>query len=220
MKPVGVTVTVESGALQARLGELAGPKLAEALSAGLALALMLAAGEVQITASEVGMQQRSGMLSDSILGWLTNDGALEGFVGVPGDSPAAKYAYLLTDAIKTIVPQGHPYLAIPVAANLTGAGVPRFSSPTQLPAGEFVAGQPVPIDWGGQRSTFEGLSYGIVKSETRTESIDGRTRRRRAGYDPYFVLVHGVHVQGFDVLGPTLQAVLPEMTQQDRKSVV
>jgi len=62
-------------------------------------------------------------------------GFLEGIVGVRPNSAVEKYKWLLSDESKTITPKRGKFLAIPIAENLTGAGVARFSSPRQVPDG-------------------------------------------------------------------------------------
>jgi hypothetical protein len=69
---------------------------------------------------------RTGNLRRAVQGWLVEP--LEGAVGVQANAAVSKYAWLLTDEEKTIVPVRAKALTIPIGEALTGAGVPRFES--------------------------------------------------------------------------------------------
>ena len=175
--PITIDVTVKAEAVAAALGALAGAELIAACSRGLAAGLEYVAGFVAQAAGAggaAGLNQPTGMLAQSIRGALDAPGAIAGHVGVPADSPAAGHAWLLTDADFVIMPQGHPYLAIPVGANLTGAGVAGNDSPLSAfgtsGAGHFETGRPVTVNWGGG-FVFTGLTFGFGYGEA---------------YQPYF----------------------------------
>lgn len=132
----GVTVQVDlSGAAAAalRLGVLSAESIAQRLASGLAAAAEEIAGDIVLRAVEAGLQSRTGSLLGSVGSWpAEGDGQLTVYVGVPDDSPAARYSYLLGEQYRVIRPQGHKYLAIPIGENLTGAGVARYASPRQV----------------------------------------------------------------------------------------
>ena len=129
-----VNIPVETQRVEAALGALADEALQGALAAGLAEAAEYLAGAIVAQAVADGITPRSpaGLLTQ-VGQWPGS--AAEGltyYVGVPDASPVARYAYLLTEADKHIVPLGHKYLAIPVGPNLTGGGLPRLHSPREL----------------------------------------------------------------------------------------
>ncbi len=166
MEPVVVSVTVDTAALEARLGALAERALAEALAGGLAEAGACLVGRIVANAEADGIRSRTGHLLGSVGLWSEPGAvdALEVFVGVPADSPAARYAYLLTDEDVHVLPRGHEYLAIPTGENLTAAGVARYDSPRQL-----------------DDLVFRGLTAGVMVGEE---------------YRPYFALATDVWIFG------------------------
>ena len=120
----------------AELGGL-GDAVSNAVGVGLGKAVKFA-GEhvVKNFLSGQYLKTRTGFLRKSIDGWMVGD--FEGVVGVRPNAATEKYAWLLGDESKTIVPRNGKFLAIPIGENLTGAGVARFSSPRQVPDGFFV----------------------------------------------------------------------------------
>ena len=79
---------------------------------------------------------RSGRLRTAITSYEDITNRFVGFVGVGSNQGVEKYAWQLGDETKTITPS-KKFLAIPIADNLTGAGVARFSSPLQVDDGCF-----------------------------------------------------------------------------------
>ena len=120
----------------AYLGGL-GDAVSHAVGVGLGKFVKFAAGHVikDYLSGQV-LKRRSGFLSKAVDGWMI--GNFEGVVGVQPNSAVAKYAWLLGDESKTIVPTKGKFLAIPIGENLTGAGVARFTSPRQVPNGFFI----------------------------------------------------------------------------------
>jgi len=153
---------------------LMGRAVTTACSAGLKQGVKIAAGKVVSEyLSGQSLKRRSGNLARAIDGWM--EGELEGVVGVKDDAGVAAYKWLLTDEQKTITPKKGKFLAIPIGENLTGSGVPRYSSPRQVPDGFFL-----PTKKGG-------LLFGYKK---------GKKGKFRA----LFVLVKSVFVQGSGAL--------------------
>lgn len=189
MEPIVVSVSIETAALERRLGALAEAALAAALGRGLAEAAGYLAGAVVTVSERDGLAARTGSLRRSVGVWPA-PGAVDGlqlFVGIPEDAPAAKYAYLLGDEDIHIVPQGHPYLAIPIGENLTGAGVARFASPRQVPG-----------------LVFRGLTAGIMVGEE---------------YHAYFALVTDVWIFGRGSLGTAAEEEYGEMVRVAQERV-
>jgi len=181
-------ITLEMGPQYAatcrRLGKL-GPALARALSAGLESAAGIAAGNIaRDYLSGSPLKSRSGTLRRALTGWMA--GAHEAVVGIPDDSPAGRYAYLLSDEQVTIRPKRGKFLAIPIGENLTGSGVARFSSPRQRPDGFFV--------------------------KTGGRLLFGYKRGKRGKFRALFTLVKSVLVQGTGALYDGVEANLDEMT--------
>lgn len=190
-----IDITLEADLVAAAL-EADSERMLEALARGLLRGGDAAASAVALAAREAGIESRSGQLLGSIAAWPEDDEA-DGpaiRVGVMPDTAAARYAYLLTDAVAAIAPVKGKYLAIPVGENLTGAGVARYASPRDVPDGEFERGMDVMLEDG---SVFGGLVFGRWRQR-------GRGRSRRLAFDALFILVRQAFVQGFDVLWPTL----------------
>ena len=162
---MNVTVQVDIDDALAYLGG-ALERIAAACAAG------LAAG-----AGETAIEQRTGTLGSAVTSWQADQDPLERLIGVPEESPAAKYAYLLGADDVTIRPQGHKYLAIPIGENVTPAGVGGrlYGSPREIPA-DLVA--------------WVGRTVGV--------------RDAAGDYDPLFALVEEVTIFGRDVLEPTV----------------
>ncbi|MHC4622226.1 MAG: hypothetical protein ACYTEQ_31210, partial [Planctomycetota bacterium] len=115
-----------------------GRMVLEACSEGLAKGVELGAGRVVSDyLSGQALKRRTGQLARSVEGWMEGD--FEGVVGVKSPSTVSKYAWLLGDEEKTIVPKQAKFLAIPIGEGLTPSGVPRFSSPRQVADGFFVS---------------------------------------------------------------------------------
>lgn len=203
MTDVALNITIDAGRATQRLGELADGLLADALARGLLAALDLGASAVTMAAQEAGIQQRTGALLRSIGFWPDPRNELAGYIGVPEESPAARYAYLLSDAVKAITPVRGEYLAIPVGAGLTPAGVPRYGSPRDVDGLVFKPGGEAPAAW-AEGDIFHGLVAGVMTGQDFT---------------PLFALVRGVTVQGFNVLEPAVQGAVPEMTAAVQREV-
>jgi len=152
-----------------------GTAVVRAISEGLETGVKLAASNVvRNYLSGQALKARTGALRRAVDGWLASEH--DGVVGVRENSAVSKYAWLLTDEERTIVPKRSKFLAIPIGENLTGAGVPKFSSPRQVPDGFFI-------------NTGSKLLFGYRKGKTS-----------RAKFRPLFVLVKSVLVQGSGAL--------------------
>jgi len=81
------------------------------------------------------IKARSHAMQRAVQGWMAGD--FEGIVGVKPNSGVDKYAWLLGEESKTIVPRKGKFLAIPIGENLTNQGA-KFTSPRQIPNGFFV----------------------------------------------------------------------------------
>ena len=79
---------------------------------------------------------KTGTLARSVHSYGDARDRLIGWVGLGNSTDAAKYGWQLTEETKTITAK-KKFLSIPIADNLTGAGVARFSSPLQVPDGFF-----------------------------------------------------------------------------------
>jgi hypothetical protein len=66
------------------------------------------------------LKVRKGDLRRAVQGWMA--GELDGVVGAKSDSAVSKYAWLLGDEEKTIVPHKGKFLTIPVGEALTSTG--------------------------------------------------------------------------------------------------
>lgn len=196
-----VTVQVDVRTALASVDDATRERVLNALIGGLHQAGDETAPQVWLSARHKGMNQVTGQLGAAVTAWPVADDEFGIFIGVPPESPADKYAYLLTEEVKTIVPIKGEYLAIPVEFGRTGAGAARFSSPRQLAGGEFVRGKMVDLPWGG---VFTGLSFGLLSP---------------AGYDPFFVMLKKVRVQGADVLEPTIVGAAPDMAETIQQRV-
>lgn len=168
----------------AELGSM-GRHLLEATTEGLKKGVKLAAGKVASDyLSGQSLKARTGALRRAVDGWMAGD--FEGVVGVPDSSTVSKYAWLLGDEEKTIVPKNAKFLTIPIGENLTGAGVARFSSPRQVPDGFFV--------------------------KTKGKLLFGYKRGKRGKFRPLFVLVKSVFVQGSGALYDGVMDSLDDMS--------
>jgi len=176
-------IDVDAEAVIARFGELAGEKFEQALQRGMVEGLDYAASQVVMMADPA-EHSRTGTLLNSVVGELDEPENLSGFVGVPTESPASKYAYLLTDEVKTITPVEAQALTIPIAANLTAAGAPTY--PTVAALAEAFPG----------KVHRRGRAIGIEEAGV---------------FEAYFGLAASVTVQGWDVLEPGVAAAYEEM---------
>ncbi|MCE5186079.1 MAG: BNR repeat-containing protein [Planctomycetaceae bacterium] len=81
------------------------------------------------------LKRRTGNLARALDGWMAGD--LEGVIGVRDQSAVDKYKWLLGDNPEhqplIIRPKTKKFLAIPIGENFTGAGVPRYNSPRDVP---------------------------------------------------------------------------------------
>lgn len=151
-----------------------GSAVVRACSEGLHKGVELAASKVSrdyLTGQS--LKARTGNLRKAVQGWMEGD--LDGVVGVREGSAVAKYAWLLGDEEKTIVPKNGKFLAIPIGENLTGAGVPRYTSPRQVEDGFFV------------KTKTGRLLFGYKKG-------------KRGKFRPLFTLIKSVLVQGTGAL--------------------
>jgi hypothetical protein len=192
MPIVELKIDVDCDAAIARFGELAGVRFDEALQKGLAQALDIGASRVSLTAMEHGLQSRTGTLLNELRGVVDDLENLAGWIGIPEESPAIRYAYLLTDEVKTIFPVQARALTIPIAANLTSAGVARFPSVAALE-------KAFP-----DKVHRRGRAIGIGDDED---------------FQAYFVLAHQVTVSGVDALVPGVEAAEDEMTAAVQEAV-
>lgn len=156
----------------AELGAM-GQSIIDACAAGLKTGGKIAAGNVvENYLSGQSLKRRTGNLARAVDSWPVTD--TEVVVGVRPDAAVGRYSWLLGDESKTIVPKNSRFLAIPVGEALTAAGVPRYSSPRDVPDGFFI------------RSKGK-LLFGYKKGE-------------RGRFRLLFVLVKSVFIQGTGAL--------------------
>jgi len=154
-----------------------GRDIEKAASAGLATGGKIAAGKVvrdYLSGQRLGLKRRSGGLARELGSWMAAPN--EVVVGIPDGSTVDRYKWLLGDEQMTIKPKGvSRFLAIPIGENLTGTGVPTYSSPYDVDDGYFIKSK------GGQL-------------------LFGRKNGKRGKFRPLFVLVTSVFVQGTGAL--------------------
>ncbi len=168
----------------AELG-LMGQAVRAALSKGLGLGGQHAASVVKEKyLTGTALKTRSGQLKKAVASWPVGD--TEVVIGVEERSAVDSYKWLLGDEQKTIVSTKSKFLCIPIAENLTGSGVPRFTSPRQVPDGFFV--------------------------RTGGQLLFGRKQGKRGRFRPLFTLVTSVLVQGSGALFDGVDEALPDMT--------
>lgn len=182
-----ISVKVDCDALVKRLGKLAGAEFDKALQSGLAEGLEYARSEVVMQAQERGLQSRTAtLLGGRGVQWEMDPETLTGWVGVPPESPANAYAYLLTDVEKTITPVRGQYLTIPFGENIAGGrATPKFFTVAQLEAA-FPG-----------KVLRRGMALGVGEDDE---------------FELYFVLARSVKVRGRNVLGPGVEAARDDMT--------
>jgi len=164
-----------------------GQAVLDACSKGLKKGVQLAAGKVVSDyLSGQSLKRRTGQLARAVQGWMA--GPLEGVVGVQSNSAVSKYAWLLGDEEKTITPKRAKFLTIPIGEGLTSAGVPRYSSPRQVPDGFFV------------KTKSGSLLFGYKQG-------------KRGKFRPLFVLVKSVFVQGSGALYDGVIDSLDDITE-------
>lgn len=173
-----------------------GRSVIQACSEGLKKGVKIAAGKVVSDyLSGQALKRRTGRLAAEVDGWMEDD--LDGVVGVRSSSMVSKYAWLLGDEQKTIVPKRAKFLAIPIGEGVTPAGVPRFTSPRQVPDGFFV--------------------------KTKGRLLFGYKRGKRGKFRPLFVLVKSVFVQGsgalYDGVTDSLDDITGEMETEIEKKI-
>lgn len=171
----------------ATCGELSsmGRQVALACNEGLKEGGKLAAGRVVSDyLSGQALKTRTGALRRAVDTWSV--GFLEVAVGVRPRSAVDKYAWLLSDEEKTIVPKKSKFLAIPIGEGLTASGVARYSSPREVKDGFFV-------------STKGRLLFGI-------------RRGKKGKFRPLFTLVKSVFVQGSGALYDGVEDSLDDIT--------
>ncbi len=164
-----------------------GQAAVNASTAGLKKGVKIAAGRVVSDyLSGQSLKKRSGLLALAVDSWMA--GPLEGVVGVRSGAAVDKYKWLLGDESMTITPKRSKFLAIPIGEGLTGAGVPRYASPRQVPDGFFV------------RTKAGNLLFGYKKG-------------KRGKFRPLFVLVKSVFVQGSGALYDGVTDSLDDITE-------
>ena len=159
----------------AELGGL-GDAVLRACGIGLGKFVKFAAGNVvgkYLTGQA--LKTRSGMLRKAVDGWLVND--TEGIVGVHPNSAVDKYAWLLGDESKTIVPIKGSALTIPIGEALTPAGVAKYQSVMQAEQ-----------------------SLGVDIFKLRGTNVLGYKVGKKGKFRALFVLVKSVFVQGTGAL--------------------
>ena len=134
------------------------------------------------------LKRRSSNLAREVDGWMAGD--TEAIIGIQEGSVVDKYKWLLGDEDKTITPKNAKFLCIPIAENLTGAGVARYSSPREVPEGFLVQSK-------GK------LLFGYRKGKTS-----------RAKFRPLFTLVKSVFVQGTGALAEGVLDNVDNMTSE------
>jgi len=150
-----------------------GRDIEKAASDGMATGGKIAVGKTaRDYLSGQALKQRSRSLARELDSWMP--GPLHLVVGVPDGSTVDRYKWLLGDEQMTIRPKTGRFLAIPIGENLTGAGVPKYSSPRQVEDGFFV--------------------------ESKGQLLFGRRNGKRGKFRPLFVLVTSVFVQGTGAL--------------------
>jgi len=169
-------ITLEMGtefpAVLARLSSM-GRNVFAAVSAGLEKGVKVVAGRVSSDyLTGQALKARSGMLRKSIDGWL--DSPTGAVVGIPEGSPVEHYKWLLGDESKTITPKKGMFLSIPIGENLTGSGVPKYTSPRQVEGGFFI--------------------------RTKGRLLFGYKKGKKGKFRPLFTLVKSVLVQGSGAL--------------------
>ena len=98
--------------------------LGKSLEAALATGAQEVAQWLQEGHSGLTMQHPASGLAASVAGWLESPAALTGFLGVPGNSPAAQYAGILERGGK-ILPKNAKALAVPISAEAKSHTSPR-----------------------------------------------------------------------------------------------
>jgi len=142
------------------------------------------------------LKRRTGMLARAVKGWML--ARFEGVVGVREGSAVSKYAWLLGDEEKTIVPKRSDFLAIPIGEALTGAGAIK---------GKYS---------GGLRSITEGFFV-----NTGDQLLFGYKRgsSKRSKFRALFVLVKSVFVQGTGALYDGVDTSLDHITRQMQSEI-
>ena len=170
-----------------------GQAIADACDAGLQIGGQIAAGNVvENYLSGQALKRRSGMLARELDSWPPGSG--EVIIGIPEGSPVEHYAWLLSDEQIVITPKKGKFLAIPMGDNLTGAGVPRFTSPRQVPDGFFFTG------------SSGGLFFGTKPGP-------------RARVRTLFVMKTEVLVQGSGALYDGVMESVPDMTAAIQRQI-
>jgi hypothetical protein len=155
-----------------------GKLLAAAVSRGLHQGVIGAASKVSSDfLSGQSLKPRTGNLRRAVQGWMDSD--FDGVVGVASDAAVGKYAWLLGNETKTIRPKNSKFLAIPIGENLTPAGVPKFTSPRQVPDGFFLRknGQLLFGHKNGKKGKFRALfamktEVTVIGSEALFDGVD------------------------------------------------
>jgi hypothetical protein len=189
-RPNVTRLRADTGRVLEPLGAASGPRLYQALAAGLLAAAELGTQEVKILYVERFRRSPTGTLSNEIQSFPDPAGdPLTRLIGVPPQSPAAKYAYLLGDEVKIILPVKGQYLTIPTDANLQGSGTPRYKTPRDI---ELQA-------MGGHFRRLAGkLFFGIEEAGQR--------------FVAFFALVKKSVVRGRNILRPAIDGAAPQMT--------
>jgi hypothetical protein len=144
-----------------------------AVSSGLEKGVRIVAGRVSSDyLSGQSLKVRGGMLRKSLDGWL--DSPIDAVVGIPAGSAVDSYKWLLGNETKTILPRKGKFLTIPIGENLSGSGVPRYTSPRQVQGGFFV--------------------------KTKGRLLFGFKNGKKGKFRPLFTLVKSVTIQGSGAL--------------------
>ena len=186
---------------QKTLAELSGlgDAVSRAVSTGLGKIVNRAATHVITNyISGQALKARSHFLQKAVQGWMVSD--TEGIVGVQPNSAVDKYAWLLGDESKTIVPVKASALTIPIGEALTPAGVAKYQSVMQA---EQAIGEDI--------------------FRLRGTNILGYKRGKKGKFRALFVLAKSVLVQGSGALADgTLESIdtPPNLIQDEVDKVV
>lgn len=174
-----------------------GKDITSASSEGLASAVKIGSGNVvanHLTGQD--LKRRKGDLGRAVDGWL--EAPLDGVIGVKENSAVDHYKYLLGTETITIVPKRSKFLAIPLPAALTGAGVIK---------GEYNA------------ASGQSLKDLIQNSFLMTSKMGGLFIAKKFGktdrsIKPLFILKKSVVVQGTGALAAGVLESVDDMTNE------
>jgi len=144
------------------------------------------------------LKRRSGALAREVTSW--SEAPLDTVVGVPENSPAQLYAWLLSDEEKTIRPKKAKALTIPIGENLTPTGSARY--PTARAAESS----------GKELFTIKSKVGNLLLGYRRGTTGRGRFR-------PLFVLVKSVFIQGTGALYDGVMASVDDINDQIQSEI-